>query len=124
MFFHQLCVYGYLDVKEQDESEWKTDPWSVVEIHKVLYGCGTASGKCSLICWLHVILGFQTKGIELPVNLKFCIESMYHQDSEGLEEFLATRKQDFFFNVDFVVACDSEWIGEKHPCLVYGCVGK
>lgn len=109
---------------EPDISKWNTDPWKLTEIDKILYGSGTAAGKCSLISWFHVIQAFQTKGLDIPVNLKFCIESMYHRHSEGLEEFLATRKQDFFFNVDFVVVCDSEWIGEKYPCICYGCVGK
>ncbi|KAI4461418.1 beta-ala-his dipeptidase [Holotrichia oblita] len=40
--------------------------------------------------------------------------------SEGLDEFLLTKKLDYLFDVDYVIACGSEWIGEKYPCIVYG----
>lgn len=48
---------------------------------------------------------------------------MYHHRSKGLADFLPLRKHDFFFDIDNVIVCDSEWIGEKHPCLIYGTVG-
>lgn len=73
--------------------------------------------------WFHVLHGFQEKNVELPVNLKFCLESMYYQNSEGFEPFITKKKSEFFSDVDCVVLCDSEWIGEKHPCLCYGGVG-
>lgn len=74
--------------------------------------------------WFHVLAAFQSSKVPLPVNIKFIIESMHTQRSEGLDEFLLTKKLDYLFDIDYVVVCDSEWIGEKYPCIVYGGVGK
>ncbi|KAK9876881.1 hypothetical protein WA026_015917 [Henosepilachna vigintioctopunctata] len=118
-----ICVYGYIDVKLPNMEEWKTDPWTLTHVDKRFYGAGTASGKGSLLCWFHVIEAFKRTNTPLPVNIKFLIESMNHQGSEGLAEFLQTRKLDFFSNVDCIVSCQGEWIGEKFPCIIYGTVG-
>lgn len=74
--------------------------------------------------WFHVIQAFQGSNMPLPVNLKFIIEFMNHENSLGLSGFLQTRLQDFFAGVYNVVVCASQWIGPKHPCLIYGCVGQ
>ncbi|XP_022900913.1 cytosolic non-specific dipeptidase-like isoform X2 [Onthophagus taurus] len=117
-----VCIYGYLDVPLPDESKWNTDPWVVTQIDKFLYGNGVASGKSALMCWFHAIEGILTTS-KLPINIKFIIESMHHCRSEGLDEFLMTKKLDFLCNIDYVVMCDSQWIGEKYPCITYGAVG-
>lgn len=74
--------------------------------------------------WFHVIQAFQGSNMPLPVNIKFIIEFMNHENSLGLSGFLQTRLQDFFAGVYNVVVCASQWIGPKHPCLIYGCVGQ
>lgn len=48
---------------------------------------------------------------------------MHHQHSEGFEPFIAKRNYEFFAGVDCIVLNESEWIGEKRPCLCYGGVG-
>lgn len=91
---------------------------------KRFYGAGTASGKSILLCWFHIIEAFKKTHTPLPVNIKFVIESMNNQKSMGLQEFLQTRKLDFFSNVNCIISCDGEWIGEKYPCIIYGAVGQ
>ncbi|RZC33444.1 PHF5 and/or Peptidase M20 domain containing protein [Asbolus verrucosus] len=118
-----VCVYAHLDVKKPNASKWNTDPWKVTVHDHNMYGCGVAQGKATLIQWFHVIEAFQETKIPFPVNVKFIIESMYHHNSVGLAEFLPLRKADFFEDVDNILVCDSEWIGEKHPCIIYGTVG-
>lgn len=103
--------------------KWKTNPWTVTEVDKRIYGNGVASGKGVLIMWFHVLAAFQCAHVPLPLNIKFIIESMHTHRSEGLDEFLLTKKLDYLFDVDYVVSCESEWIGEKYPCVVYGGVG-
>ncbi|KAI4461415.1 beta-ala-his dipeptidase [Holotrichia oblita] len=115
-----LCIYSYLDVNKPEIEKWNTDPWTVTEINKCIYGNGVASGKGVLIMWFHVLAAFQAAKIPLPINIKFIIESMHTHRSEGLDEFLLTKKLDYLFDVDYVIACGSEWIGEKYPCIVYG----
>lgn len=122
-FFYEVCAYAYLDVPLPDENSWDTDPFTLTKTNSEIVGSGVASGKCALMSWFHVLQGFQEKGVELPVNLRFCFESMYHQNSEGFEPFIAKRRNEFFGDVDCIVLCDSEWIGEKVPCLCYGGVG-
>lgn len=103
--------------------EWRTDPWTLTDINNRFYGNGAACGKGPLMAWLHAIQAFKLSKTPLPVNLKFIIESMNHQNSEGLADFVATRSQDFFAGVSLVVECDSEWLGSKIPCIIYGTVG-
>lgn len=76
------------------------------------------------MAWFHVVQALKESKSPSPVNIKFIIESMNHQNSQGLAEFVATRSQDFFAGVDLVVECDSEWMGSKIPCIIYGSVGK
>lgn len=103
--------------------EWATDPWTVTEIDRVLFGKGVAFGKGPLICWFHAIEAYQKHNLELPVNIKFIIESMREHNSDGLDELLHSQKQTFLTNIDLVVLCDTEWLGPKYPCLSYGCRG-
>lgn len=117
-----LLIYVHLDVKEPSKN-WRTDPWAVTQEGNYIYGCGVAQGKATLIAWFHVIEAFQQNKLDFPLNLKFIIESMYHHNSEGIADFLALRKHDFFVNIDHIIVCDSEWIGEKHPCIIYGTIG-
>lgn len=73
--------------------------------------------------WFQAIRAFQSNQVEIPINLKFIIESMNRCGSVGLEDFLYTKRQDFLNDIDYVVVCDTEWLGEKQPCLTYGVVG-
>ncbi|KAF5283509.1 hypothetical protein FQR65_LT02662 [Abscondita terminalis] len=118
-----IGVYAHLDVKKPVKEQWKTDPWTVTEIDKRLYGCGVASGKGTLTAWFNLILAFQDIQMSLPVNLKFIIQSLHYYNSDGFEEFVAQKRKSFLKNIDCYVVCDSEWVGEKHPCIVYGSVG-
>lgn len=113
-----------MDVLEPNLEEWQTDPWKVTEVDKKLVGIGTALGKGAMLSWFHAIQGFLLKGVDIPVNIKFIIESMNQSGSLGLEDFLVVRRQDFLFNVDYVIVCESEWLGAKIPCVVYGSVGR
>ncbi|KAJ8961057.1 hypothetical protein NQ314_005987 [Rhamnusium bicolor] len=117
-----VCVYLHLDVLKPDTSKWKTDPWTLHKEEANFYGCGVACGKGPLMSWFHVIEAFRKCQLELPVNLRFIIESMHHGHSLGLEDFIISKTQDFFGAVDYVVMCDSEWLGEKYPCVIYGTV--
>ena len=38
--------------------------------------------------WLHAIEAYQKSGIDIPVNLKFCLEGMEESGSDGLDELL------------------------------------
>jgi len=48
-----------------------------------------------VIGWLHAIQAFLKNDIELPLNIKFVLESMEECGSEGLEELLLAEKNGF-----------------------------
>ncbi|KAL1494567.1 hypothetical protein ABEB36_010145 [Hypothenemus hampei] len=118
-----VCAYLHLDVPDPDLEKWKTDPWTLTNKNNILYGNGTSCGKGPAMMWFHAIQAFKDCNLPLPVNLKLLIELMNHENSLGLSSFLPTRLQDFFSTVYNVVLSESEWIGFKHPCVIYGCVG-
>lgn len=117
-------MYLHLDVPKPDESKWSTDPWTLTTENKKIYGCGAGCGKGPMMAWFHVIEAFRKSDLEFPVNLRFVIESMHHDHSLGLANFIESRMQDLFCGIDCIVTCDSEWLGEKHPCIIYGSAGE
>lgn len=48
---------------------------------------------------------------------------MEESGSEGLDELLMKRKDDFLKGVDYVCISDNYWLGTKKPCLTYGLRG-
>ena len=48
---------------------------------------------------------------------------MEESGSEGLEELLWTRKDDFLKGVDYVCISDNYWLGTTKPCITYGLRG-
>ena len=61
--------------------------------------------------------------IKLRFSFQFCFEGMEEMGSQGLEEFLATKKNDFLGDVDFVCISDNYWLGNSKPSLTYGLRG-
>ncbi|RWS28925.1 cytosolic non-specific dipeptidase-like isoform X1 [Leptotrombidium deliense] len=119
-----LLVYGHLDVQPAAKSDgWNTEPFVLTEKDGKLYGRGATDDKGPVLCWLHAINAFQTLGIEIPVNLKFCFEAMEESGSIGLDELIKKKKDTFFKNVDFVCISDNYWLGTKKPCITYGLRG-
>jgi len=48
---------------------------------------------------------------------------MEESGSEGLDDFLAERKNTFLKDVDYVCISDNYWLGKNKPCLTYGLRG-
>lgn len=117
-------MYGHLDVVAAARADgWNTDPFELTEKDGKLYGRGTTDDKGPVLCWLHAIEGYQAVGIPLPVNLRIIFEGMEENGSSGLEQLLATRKDDFLKSIDFVCVSDNYWLGKEKPCLTYGLRG-
>ena len=72
---------------------------------------------------MNAIEAYQQNGIELPVNLKFCLEGMEESGSEGLDETVLGRTDFFGKEVDYVCISDNYWLGKDKPCLTYGLRG-
>lgn len=102
---------------------WDTEPFVLTEKDGKLFGRGSSDDKGPVICWIHAIEGYQTLGIPLPVNIKFVFEGMEESGSEGLDELLMARKDDFLKGVDYVCISDNYWLGKDKPCITYGLRG-
>lgn len=119
-----LLVYGHLDVQPAArEDGWDTEPFVLTEKDGKLFGRGSTDDKGPVLGWLIAIRLMRKLGIDLPVNLKFCFEGMEESGSEGLDELILKRKDDFFSGVDFVCISDNYWLGKEKPCLTYGLRG-
>lgn len=119
-----MCVYGHLDVQPALlEEGWDSEPFELTERDGKLYGRGSTDDKGPVLCWIHAIEGFQALGIDLPVNVKFIFEGMEESGSEGLDDLLYARKDDFLKGVDYVCISDNYWLGKTKPCITYGLRG-
>ncbi|UXI19188.1 hypothetical protein NH340_JMT05131 [Sarcoptes scabiei] len=119
-----LLLYGHLDVQPANlEDGWNSQPFQLVEKNEKLYGRGATDDKGPVLGWLHAIQAYQSCNIEIPVNLKFVFEGMEESGSEGLDELMIKRKNDFLNDVDYVCISDNYWLGMKKPCLTYGLRG-
>ncbi|KAI6176900.1 Cytosolic non-specific dipeptidase [Aphelenchoides bicaudatus] len=119
-----LLVYGHLDVQPAKLSDgWHTDPFQLVEKDGKLYGRGSTDDKGPVIAWINAIEVLQALNVEIPINIKFCLEGMEESGSEGLDEILYAHKDTFLKGVDFTCISDNYWLGKKTPCLTYGLRG-
>lgn len=120
-----VCVYGHCDVQPAAlEDGWNTEPFVLTETaNGAMYGRGSSDDKGPVLCWLWAIESMQALGMELPVNIKMCLECMEESGSIGLEEFLVAHKNDFFAGVDAVCISDNYWLSTTKPCITYGLRG-
>ena len=119
-----LLVYGHLDVQPAaKEDGWDTDPFVLTEKDGKLWGRGSTDDKGPVLGWLIALRILNEQKIALPVNLKFVFEGMEESGSEGLDDLINKRKNDFFSGVDFVCISDNYWLGKEKPCLTYGLRG-
>lgn len=121
-----VLVYGHYDVQPALKSDgWKTEPFELVHDKESdrLYGRGSTDDKGPILGWLNVLEAHQALGLELPVNLKFCLEGMEESGSVGLEEFVVQNKDKLFHDVDAVCISDNYWLGTNKPCVTHGLRG-
>lgn len=98
-----ILVYGHFDVQPALKSDgWHTEPFELVHDEKTgrLYGRGSTDDKGPILGWFNVIEAHQQIGMDLPVNLKFCLEGMEESGSVGLDECIYKNKDTFFQGVD------------------------
>lgn len=119
-----VLIYGHLDVQPANKEDgWDTEPFELTEKNGKLYGRGSSDDKGPVLCWFHVIEGYQSIKEEIPVNIKFVFEGMEESGSEGLEELLFQEKDKFLTGVDYVCISDNYWLGTTKPCITYGLRG-
>ncbi|KAL0074362.1 hypothetical protein J3Q64DRAFT_1825704 [Phycomyces blakesleeanus] len=120
-----VLVYGHYDVQPAlKEDGWNTDPFELVEDEKHrLIGRGSSDDKGPVLGWINVVEAHKELGLELPVNLKFCLEGMEESGSEGLDDIIFNEADKYFKDVDVVSISDNYWLGTTKPCVTYGLRG-
>jgi len=118
-------VYGHLDVQPASKSDgWTTDPWVLTQCEGgKMAGRGSTDDKGPVLGWLWALEAHQSLGLELPVNLVFCLESMEESGSEGLQQLIEREAEAYFALVDCWCITDTYWTGTKKPCIQYGLRG-
>lgn len=105
------------------EDGWDTEPFVLTQKDGKLYGRGSTDDKGPVLCWIHAIEAFQKLSIPIPVNIKFVFEGMEESGSEGLDDLLFARKDEFLAGTDYVCISDNYWLGKEKPCITYGLRG-
>eukprot|EP00053_Salpingoeca_punica_P011993 m.107056 g.107056 ORF g.107056 m.107056 type:complete len:478 (-) comp15828_c0_seq4:1717-3150(-) len=122
-----VCVYGHLDVQPAEKSDgWNTEPFVLTEAaNGALYGRGSSDDKGPVLSWLWAIEALQQLNMDLPVNIKMCLECMEESGSEGLEEFVFAQAKPgmFLSDVDAFCISDNYWLSTTKPCVTYGLRG-
>lgn len=88
-----------------------------------LIGRGATDDKGPVLGWINVVEAHKALGLELPVNIKFCLEGMEESGSEGLDKLIFDEADKYFKDVDAVCISDNYWLGTTKPCLTYGLRG-
>ncbi|PWN51840.1 CNDP dipeptidase [Violaceomyces palustris] len=121
-----ILVYGHFDVQPALKSDgWDTEPFELVIDEKTgrMCGRGSSDDKGPILGWLNVVEAHTQLGLEMPVNLKFCLEGMEESGSVGLDELIEAEKDKFFTGVDAVCISDNYWLGTTKPCITHGLRG-
>lgn len=112
-----VLIYGNVGVLPVSKSDgWKYDPFSLTEKDGKLYGRGLSSTKGPLIAWIQAIDAWMKRTKDLPVNIRFIIDSDVRADVRVLRKVLDDRK-DFFIGVDLLLDTTNKWIAENKPML-------
>ncbi|KAG0872739.1 hypothetical protein G6F16_004980 [Rhizopus arrhizus] len=114
-----ILVYGHYDVQPAlVEDGWNTNPFELVEDEKNrLIGRGATDDKGPVLGWINVVEAHKALGLELPVNIKFCLEGMEESGSEGLDKLIFDEADKYFKDVDAVCISDNYWLGTTKPFL-------
>lgn len=114
----------HYDVQPALKSDgWDTEPFELSQDDKGrMWGRGATDDKGPVLGWFNVIDAYQQAGVEIPVNLKFCLEGMEESGSVGLDELIAQEKDSFLAGTDAICISDNYWLGNK-PCLTHGLRG-
>lgn len=120
-----ILVYGHYDVQPANKEDgWESDPFTVTEHPDgKLVARGITDDKGPVVAWFNAIQAYQAANVDIPVNIKFCLEGMEESGSEGLEDFIRANKDQVFQNIDAVCISDNYWLGTTKPVLTYGLRG-
>ena len=107
--------------------DWTTDPFKVMSKDGYLYGRGTSDNKGPILAMVFAVkeLLDQREGAAragLPANLTFVFEGEEEIGSQSLSAVVREHLH-WFPRPQAILISNSQWIGDRVPCLTYGMRG-
>lgn len=110
-----ILIYGHYDVQPAKKSDgWKSNPFSLTQKNKRLYGRGSADNKGQILTHLYSVANL-IKQKRLGYNITFLIEGNEETGSPLLRKFIEKYREDL--KCDCVIISDGEIASEDTPAL-------
>jgi acetylornithine deacetylase/succinyl-diaminopimelate desuccinylase-like protein len=112
-----VLIYGHYDVQpaDDDNHQWKTEPFEPVIIDGNMYGRGATDDKGQTLAQAKAIQSLLAAG-QLPVNVKFIIEGEEENGSDNLYPFVESHTD--LLKCDVLIVSDTSMIGLDQPSIV------
>lgn len=112
-----VLIYGNIGVLPVSrEDGWTHDPFHLTREDGQLYARGLTHKKGAVICWIQAIDAWMRRTGELPVNIRFIIDTDVNANLLLLRKVLDERKE-FFVGVDLVLDTTNKWIANGKAVL-------
>jgi acetylornithine deacetylase/succinyl-diaminopimelate desuccinylase-like protein len=117
-----LLIYGHYDVQPVDPLElWESDPFLPEERDGKVFARGAVDDKGQIFYAMAAVRALQESGIELPVNLLFCIEGEEESGSKALSQLLT--RDPSRWKSDYLLVVDYDMLDEHTPAITLGSRG-
>eukprot|EP00127_Corallochytrium_limacisporum_P004720 Clim_evm74s172 gene=Clim_evmTU74s172 len=120
-----VLIYAHYDVQPANSragaTQWRTDPFELRGIDGYLYGRGVTDNKGPLVAMIFAVRDLLDMG-QLDVNVGFVVDGSEEIGSKDFRGLMANNL-DFFGETSYILISNSYWIGDTHPCLIYGLRG-
>lgn len=119
----RILFYGHYDViaAENEQGNWKTDPFDLQGIDGYLYGRGVSDNKGPVLAALFAVADLVSEQA-LTSDIVFLIEGEEERGSRGFAEAVRRNKH-IIGEIDWILLANSYWITDNVPCLTYGLRG-
>lgn len=119
----RILFYGHYDViaADNEQGNWKTDPFDLQGIDGYLYGRGVSDNKGPVLAALFAVADLVSEQA-LTSDIVFLIEGEEERGSRGFAEAVRKNKH-IIGEIDWILLANSYWITDDVPCLTYGLRG-
>lgn len=119
----RILFYGHYDViaAENEQGNWKTDPFELRGIDGYLYGRGVSDNKGPVLAALFAVADLVSEQA-LTSDIVFLIEGEEERGSRGFAEAVRKNKH-IIGDIDWILLANSYWLTDDVPCLTYGLRG-
>ena len=117
-----LLIYGHYDVQPVDPLElWESDPFEPTERDGKIYARGALDDKGQILYAILAMRAWKEQGLELPINVKFCIEGEEESSSTGLAQVMGSLGE--LLRADYLMIADFDLFDKKTPTVTLGARG-